>query len=136
MSDSMTSLNSALDTHIDTLEQAYELFLSYAAKGTDGANDSGTGTDIRMMVTRALQALDELENSARVVAEDDAALLAWIDVLAVDIGKSRAGIALVDSCATISSQLVDNLNASIHIRALLTDLFVLDEALSAKRKSA
>jgi hypothetical protein len=29
----------------------------------------------------------------------------------------------------ISSQLVDNLNASIHVRALLTDLFLLDEAL-------
>ena len=29
----------------------------------------------------------------------------------------------------ISSQLIDNLNASIHVRALLTDLFLLDEAL-------
>jgi hypothetical protein len=27
----------------------------------------------------------------------------------------------------ISSQLVDNLNASIHLRALLTDLFLIDE---------
>ena len=29
----------------------------------------------------------------------------------------------------ISSQLVDNLNASIHVRALLMDLFLIDEAL-------
>ena len=29
----------------------------------------------------------------------------------------------------ISSQLVDNLNASIHLRALLTDLFLVDEVL-------
>ena len=29
----------------------------------------------------------------------------------------------------ISSQLIDNVNASIHLRALLTDLFVLDEVL-------
>jgi hypothetical protein len=28
----------------------------------------------------------------------------------------------------IGSQLVDNLNASIHLRALLTDLFLIDEA--------
>jgi len=27
----------------------------------------------------------------------------------------------------VSSQLIDNLNASIHIRALLTDVFVLGE---------
>jgi hypothetical protein len=33
------------------------------------------------------------------------------------------------SRADISSQLVDNLNASIHLRALLTDLFIVDEAL-------
>jgi hypothetical protein len=30
---------------------------------------------------------------------------------------------------SISSQLIDNLNASIHLRALLTDLFLLDESL-------
>ena len=29
------------------------------------------------------------------------------------------------------SQLVDNLNASIHLRALLTDLFLIDEALKS-----
>jgi hypothetical protein len=31
----------------------------------------------------------------------------------------------------MSSQLVDNLNASIHIRALLTDVFLIDEALKS-----
>ena len=31
----------------------------------------------------------------------------------------------------ISSQLVDNLNASIHLRTLLTDIFLIDEALKA-----
>jgi hypothetical protein len=31
----------------------------------------------------------------------------------------------------ICSQLVDNLNASIHLRALLTDLFLIDEAIAA-----
>ena len=40
-----------------------------------------------------------------------------------------AAIRLVLAKADISSQLVDNLNASIHLRALLTDLFVVDEAL-------
>jgi hypothetical protein len=35
---------------------------------------------------------------------------------------------------SISSQLVDNLNASIHLRALLTDLFLIDEVLKAHRR--
>jgi hypothetical protein len=30
---------------------------------------------------------------------------------------------------SISSQLIDNLNAWIHLRALLTDLFLIDEIL-------
>jgi hypothetical protein len=30
---------------------------------------------------------------------------------------------------SISSQLIDNLNASIHLRALLTDLFLVEEIL-------
>ncbi len=32
----------------------------------------------------------------------------------------------------ISSQLIDNVNASIHLRALLTDLFIIDEILRSK----
>ncbi len=36
-------------------------------------------------------------------------------------------IELVLAQTAISSQLIDNLNASIHLRALLTDLFLLAE---------
>ena len=36
----------------------------------------------------------------------------------------------------ISSQLVDNLNASIHLRALLTDLFIVDEVLKPQQAHA
>jgi hypothetical protein len=32
----------------------------------------------------------------------------------------------------ISSQMIDNLNASIHVRALLTDVFVIDELIRGK----
>ncbi len=33
----------------------------------------------------------------------------------------------------ISSQMIDNINASIHVRALLTDVFIVDEILKAKQ---
>jgi hypothetical protein len=36
-------------------------------------------------------------------------------------------VRLVLAQPAISSQLVDNLNASLHLRALLTDVFLLDE---------
>ena len=35
-------------------------------------------------------------------------------------------------CRGISSQMVDNLNASIHLRALLTDVFLVDEVLKTQ----
>ena len=34
------------------------------------------------------------------------------------------------------AQVVDNLNASIHVRALLTDLFLLDEVLKERQATA
>jgi hypothetical protein len=52
-------------------------------------------------------------------------------VLERDARDSRTAIQLVLAQPSISSQLVDNLNASIHLRALLTDLFLIDEALDS-----
>ncbi len=49
-------------------------------------------------------------------------------VVVDDAGKAGAAIELVLTQEKISSELVDNLNASIHLRALLTDLFLLSEA--------
>ena len=62
-----------------------------------------------------------------------AAFLAAVDADArIALGAVRLVLARPD----ISSQLIDNLNASIHLRALLTDLFVLDEALKPAKPSA
>jgi hypothetical protein len=50
-------------------------------------------------------------------------------VLDRDARDSIAAAELVLAQPSISSQMVDNLNASIHLRALLTDLFLLGEIL-------
>ena len=52
---------------------------------------------------------------------------AFIAVLDRDAQDARAAVQLVLAQASISSQPIDNLNASIHVRALLTDLFLIDE---------
>jgi hypothetical protein len=56
-------------------------------------------------------------------------------VLRRDIADARAAIRFVPAQRTIESQIVDNLNASIHIRALLTDIFLLDEAFEQSSSS-
>jgi hypothetical protein len=58
---------------------------------------------------------------------------AFIAVIERDARDSQAAIQLVLAQPSISSQIVDNLNASIHLRALLTDLFLIDEVLKAPR---
>jgi hypothetical protein len=47
------------------------------------------------------------------------------------VAAARAAVRLALAVPSIGSQLIDNLNASIHVRTLLTDVFLLDEALKA-----
>ena len=61
---------------------------------------------------------------------------AFFAVLDRDAHDSLAAIELVLAQPSISSQLIDNLNASIHLRALLTDLFLLSEIVKTQRTPA
>jgi len=53
-------------------------------------------------------------------------------VLERDASDALAAMELVLVQPSLSSQLIDNLNASIHVRALLTDLFLIDEISKSK----
>ena len=125
-----------LKENIDTIEETYEFFLAYAAQGVSG---SGTGIsgELTRYLSRADQALAAFEGGIGDAAEgNDAEAVAAMDqVLQRDAGDTRAALKLVMAQPSISSQLIDNLNASIHFRALLTDLFLLDEALKASLAS-
>jgi sirohydrochlorin ferrochelatase len=61
---------------------------------------------------------------------------AFLSVLKRDAGDALAAMELVLAQPAISSQLIDNLNASIHLRALLTDLFLIDEIAKLHQSSA
>jgi hypothetical protein len=53
----------------------------------------------------------------------------FLDVLNADTARALAAMELVLAQPRISSQLIDNLNASLHVRTLLTDVFLIDEIL-------
>jgi len=55
--------------------------------------------------------------------------MTFMAVLRRDAQDSLAMFEMVLAQPAISSQLIDNLNASIHLRALLTDLFLVGEIL-------
>jgi hypothetical protein len=109
---------------IDVIEETYEFMLAYAAQGrVDDADISDGG--IRAYLQRSQKALTVI--AAAKLPED--AAQKFLDVVRQDVTKAGAAIDLVLARSTLSSQMIDNLNASIHLRALLTDLFLLDEAL-------
>jgi hypothetical protein len=112
----------SLGERIETIESGYEFMLAYAAQGREGDQTGGPGPMIRDVLTGIEAALDGL--AASVTADAGA----FLQVLEADAAKARAAVQFVLAQPSISSQLVDNLNASIHVRALLTDLFLLDEA--------
>ena len=55
---------------------------------------------------------------------------AYLAAVEQDARIARGAVALVLSRPQIASLLVDNLNASVRLRALLTDAFLLDRALT------
>ena len=119
-----------LTARCDSIEEAYEFMLAYAAQGRSG-EEAGKGPGIRRFLERAAAALDGLDRAAAERLGADAAA-DFIAILEDDAGKARAAVRLVLAQPSIGSQLVDNLNASIHLRALLTDLFLIDEVAKGK----
>ena len=122
-----------LNTRCDALEGAYEFMLAYAAQGLSGDGE-GHGAEIRRVLTRAADALVGLGAVVNAIIEQDGlqppeAYHAFTGMLQRDADAAATIVRVVLAQKAISSQLVDNVNASIHIRTLLTDLFVIDEIL-------
>src|SRR5689334_22243756 len=126
------SVATSLAERIAEIEEAYEFMLAYAAQGHQRGME---GDHIRDFVTRADAALDGIDEAATAAAKAAGVNLEdfkpYIAILEADARKARSGLRLALSQRAIGSQLIDNLNASIHLRALLTDLFLIDEAISS-----
>ena len=130
-----------LNARIDIIEEAYEYFLAYASQGLPSDSGSDSGRQARHFLERCDTALTGLGQFLttfieRLGVESMAPYRAFIAVIDADTRHAQAAIQLVIAQPAISSQIVDNLNASIHLRALLTDLFLIDEILKQRQRSA
>ena len=128
----MTQMRDQLRDRCGKIEECYEFMLAYAAQGLRTEPGGGSGSQLRTLLTKCDEALDGLgdvfteivrSEQLRPVDKYDA----FIAMLNRDASDARAAVGLVLAQPSISSQLIDNLNASIHLRALLTDLFLIDE---------
>jgi hypothetical protein len=136
---SLETARTELNRRCNAIEECYEFMLAYAAQGLTTDQGSGSGTQIREYLGKCDAALTNLasfltEFIAQLDVDSLAPYRAFMEVIERDARASQAAVQMVLAQPNISSQLVDNLNASIHIRALLTDLFLIDEVLKAYRR--
>jgi hypothetical protein len=118
----LNTVSNSLHKYIEVVEAGYEFLLAYAAQGRETDEGQG-GSEVRTTLSGMSEAAAAI--GAIMGSEDGDFSM----VILEDARKSVAAISLVLTQDRISSELVDNLNASIHVRALLTDLFLLSETL-------
>jgi hypothetical protein len=131
----------SIEARCNTIEECYEFLLAFAAQGLASDQGAESGSQVRDFLRGTVRALVGLaEAYAAAIAQQSIKPAApYQDFLAVldrDARDSVAAIELVLAQPVISSQLIDNLNASIHLRALLTDLFLIDEIIKLQRQNA
>jgi hypothetical protein len=123
----------------NAIEECYEFMLAFAAQGLPSDQGSGSGSQVREQLSRAVEALSGLANAYSSAVKQDGQAVepyrAFLTVLDRDANDSLAAIEMVRAQPVISSQVIDNLNASIHLRALLTDLFLIDETFKLQQIS-
>jgi hypothetical protein len=125
----------------DVIEECYEFLLGYAAQGLPTDEGSSAGGQVRGQLERVHEALTGLAESCKqAIAEQRfepaEKYIPFCSMLERDASDSLAALDVVLSQSAISSQLIDNLNASSHLRALLTDLFLVGEILRTRSKAS
>jgi hypothetical protein len=119
-----------LSGRIEIIERGYEYLLAYAAQG----RQEESGTELRDTLARMHEALADMQGAIRAAFAGLPAptgVSDFTDAVERDVKVARGAIGMVLSRDTIASLLVDNLNASVHLRALLTDLFLIEQATKA-----
>lgn len=111
-----------LENDIEVIESGYEFLLAYAAQGRPPQVETGPGphprTELEAMLTAMQNASAQLADTS-----NDFELL-----LIEDLKKAMTAVRFVLAQPKIGSEVVDNLNASIHLRTVLTDFFLYSEA--------
>ena len=116
----------------DIIEESYEFMLAYAAQGRRReADESGGESQIRNYLRRFEAALADLDGAlAKGFGKEGAS---FTDRFRADLAAVRSVLALLLSKPSITSDMVDNTNGLIALRAFLTDVFFTDQAVLPPR---
>jgi hypothetical protein len=141
---SMQNSSSQLQNCIEKIEASYEYMLAYAAQGRK-TEPAGTGDSknpsIRDFLKELIWGMENVTacfmeevHQLRLEESSMQQIQKFETTLSADAKSALSVVFMVLDAPTLSSQLIDNLNASTHVRTLLTDLFVLDEVIKIHKK--
>ncbi|MDT8428713.1 MAG: hypothetical protein RQ757_08100 [Pseudomonadales bacterium] len=120
----------SIENDIDVVESGYEFLLAYAAQGRPPhVEEEGPKPHARPTITDMLAALERI-NGQLAGSKNE-----FDQLLSSDIQKAATALRFVLAQARMSSELVDNLNASIHLRTVLTDFFLYSEQFEVESTS-
>ncbi len=110
---------------IEAVESGYEYLLAFAAQGREpSSDDSGPSQQIR----DTLNAMHDSMTVIMTTLMQGVSSNGFNELLSADLKKAQTILSFVIDQEKIGSELIDNLNASNHLRTALTDLFLLSEA--------
>lgn len=122
-------MSETIRAHIERIEEAYEFMLAYAAQGRGDEGAGPDGAHIRTFLTQFEEAATAIVGKLDTVpgaADEAAAVLAALKADSATVSSVLRSMLARDN---ISSEVVDNANGLISVRAYLTGLFFLDKAL-------
>ena len=117
---------------IHIVEESYEFMLAYAAQGRKREPEDESVSRIRHYLTRFAGALDQMQEALPVILPT-ATGQPFLDRFLDDIAVTRSVLALLLEQSSITSDMIDNTNGLIAIRAFMTDLFFVDQAILPAR---
>ena len=122
----------AIREAIEVVEEAYEFMLAYAAQGRKREPEDDSISRIRHYLTRFQGALDDMQQTAPAVLTSKNGK-PFLDQFLGDIAVTRSVLALLLEQSSITSDMIDNTNGLIAVRAFMTDIFFVDQAILPAR---
>ena len=123
----------AMRDAFDRIEEAYEFMLAYAAQGRKReVEESGGESQIRQYLKRFDVALTDFA-AALAGGLYGAEGTAFTERVRNDTDVAQSVIRILLAQPSISSDMIDNTNGLIALRALLTDIFFIDQAVLPER---
>ena len=113
---------------IEKIEEAYEYMLAYAAQGRADEGAGPDGAQIRTFLDQFSDARKKLDDTTSVIVEENPAAADFIEAFMSESKVMGSILKVLLSRKNISSEVIDNTNGLISVRAYLTSLFFLDKS--------